>query len=286
MAPTQPAAMSEAALAAFIQQQIDARLGDEVQFSWQNDEPALSGLGFFRRVVALQQRYGNGKRIDNVFQTNGDALTDDQCRFFKAQGWRVVVSIEGPSALQERATEMLTAHEVAFRLQVVVSRHNCVQPQTLYRYLRSLGTPFLDFTPRLAMNDRHVPDEHSVPAKAWGEFLHEVFDVWVREDIGRIFVQLFDSTLAVWNGFSSRNGTPNERGDEVTLSEKCRACPVLRLCNGDSPDHRDASGKSVLCEGYLEFFNYTSSYMKVMRDLIRHHRSPMELMVMLNQQKC
>jgi uncharacterized protein len=342
--PQQPV-MSDATLTAFIRQQIEAQQGDDVQFAWQGGEPTLCGLDFFRRVVALQQRYAEGKRIYNAFQTNGMLLNDEWCRFFKAHGWLVGISLDGPPELHDtlrvsrsgnpthhnvlRAIECLKTHGVEFNLLAVVSRHNAQHPQSVYRYLRDLGTPFIQFIPLLELDAQQTPDAHSVLATDWGRFLRGVFDVWVREDIGRIFVQLFDSMLGVWNGFSSQmcvhsatcghafalesngdvypcdhyvypswrlgnihhaslsmiNASPavSEFGEfkKRSLVDECRKCPVLSLCHGDCPKHRDTSGKSVLCAGYLDFFNYTSAYMKVMRDLIRHHRSPMELMMML-----
>lgn len=337
--------MSEATLEAFIRSHIEAQPGDDVQFAWQGGEPTLCGLDFFRRVVELQQQFAGGKRIYNAFQTNGILVTDAWCRFFKTHGWLVGVSLDGPPEMHDqhrvsrsgkpthdhvlRAINRLKAHGVEFNLLVVVNRHNCTQPQAMYRYLRELGTPFLQFIPLLELNETHQPDDYSVSARAWGTFLRGVFDVWVREDIGRIFVQLFDSTLGVWNGFSSQMCAMSEtcghafalesngdvyqcdhyvypayrlgnihhaslsvinaseaadafgRHKRASLPDDCRTCPVLRLCNGDCPKHRDASGKSALCEGYQSFFQYTSPYMKVMRDLIRLQRSPMELMGML-----
>lgn len=343
------AQMSEETLEAFVRQHIEAQSGDEVQFAWQGGEPTLCGLDFFRRAASLQQKYAGGKRIYNAFQTNGILLNDEWCRFFKEQGWRVGISLDGPSALHDelrvslngnpthhkviRAIESLTLHGVEFTLLVVVNRHNSQNPQQLYRYLRELGTPYLQFIPLLEMNDHHQPDEHSVTAKQWGQFLCDVFDVWVHEDVGRVYVQLFDSTLGVWNGFSSQqcslgetcgpaftlesNGDvyqcdryvyPSHRlgnihqtalstiniglqalalgeGKKRGLPDECKACSALRLCNGDCPKHRDATGKSALCKGYHQFFTYTAPYMRVMRDLINQRRSPMELMMMLRQQK-
>ncbi len=52
--------------------------GDEVVFSWQGGESTLMGLEFFRKVVALQQRYRKpGQRIENDLQTNGTLLDED-----------------------------------------------------------------------------------------------------------------------------------------------------------------------------------------------------------------
>ena len=340
--------MSDETLEAFIRQHIEAQPGDDVQFAWQGGEPTLCGLDFFRRAAELQQRYAGEKRIYNAFQTNGILLNDEWCQFFKEHGWLVGISLDGPPELHDayrvsrsgnpthhkvlKAIEALKNHQVEFNLLVVVNRLNSQHPQFLYRYLRELGTPFLQFIPLLEMNDRQQPDENSVTAEQWGAFLCAVFDVWVREDVGRVFVQLFDSTLGVWNGFSSQmcslgetcghafalesNGDvyqcdhyvyPSFRLGNIhqipireinasvavaafgqhkkrSLPDECKSCSALKLCNGDCPKHRDASGKSALCAGYQQFFTYTAPHMKVMRDLIRQRRSPMELMMMLRQQ--
>lgn len=337
--PEQPM-MDDATLEAFICQQIAAQPGNDVQFAWQGGEPTLCGVDFFRRVVALQQRYGQGKNIQNAFQTNGMLINDEWCRFFRDNGWLVGVSLDGPPDLHDAyrvsrsgnptqrkvtaAIEKLRVHQVSFNLLTVVNRLNSQQPEAVYRYLRALGTPFLQFIPLV----EHENPE-SVTDKQWGEFLKAVFDIWVREDIGRVFVQLFDSTLGVWSGYPSQmcslaeccghafaleaNGDvyqcdhfvyPDYRlgnihqtslmalnrseaakrfglSKQAMLADECLECPAHRLCNGDCPKHR-LSGKSVLCAGYQQFFNHCAPHMRVMRDLIAQHRSPVELMALLN----
>lgn len=332
--------MDDATLETFIRQQIAAQPGDDVQFAWQGGEPTLCGIDFFRRAVALQQRYGQGKRIHNAFQTNGVLLNDEWCRFLREHGWLVGISLDGPACLHNAyrvnrrgnpthqkviaAIARLRAHQVSFNLLTVVNQQNSQQPEQVYRYLRALGTPFLQFIP-LVEHDNPA----SVTDQQWGAFLNAVFDIWVREDVGRVFVQLFDSTLGVWSGYPAQICSLAERcghafaleanGDlyqcdhyvypdyrlgnihqtplgalnhsaaarafgehkQITLSEDCRQCPVRRLCNGDCPKHR-LNGKSVLCAGYRDFFNHSAPHMRVMRDLIRHHRSPIELMAMIN----
>lgn len=344
----QQAIMDDATLEQFIRQHIAAQPGGEVQFAWQGGEPTLCGLPFFQRVLALQQRYADGKRIHNAFQTNGILLNDDWCRFFRENGWLVGISIDGPADLHDafrvsrsgkpthhkvmQAITLLQRWGVEFNLLVVVNQLNSQQPQRLYRFLRGLGTPFIQFIPLLELDDNRQPDAQSVPSQAWGRFLCEVFDLWVREDIGRIFVQLFDSTLGVWSGFPSQMCSLSEtcghafaleangdvyqcdhfvlpahrlgdlhsttleaisassraldfgRHKKSALPPTCKRCTVLRLCHGDCPKHRGADGKSALCAGYQAFFSHSEPYMKIMRDLLKQHRSPMELMAMLRQQ--
>ncbi|MDV7024853.1 anaerobic sulfatase maturase [Atlantibacter subterranea] len=346
---TQQPTMDDATLERFIVQHIDAQPGHEVQFAWQGGEPTLCGLDFFRRVAALQHRYANGKRIRNAFQTNGILLNEEWCQFFHDNGWLVGISLDGPADLHDslrisrtgnpthhkvlRAIGMLRACEVEFNLLVVVNSHNSQYPKRMYRYLRALGTAHLQFIPLMELDEHQHPDEHSVDPKAWGNFLCRVFDIWVREDIGRVFIQLFDSTLGVWSGFASQMCSLSEtcghafaleaNGDLYqcdhyvypafrlgnihtttlgemntssaafsfgqykmqSLVETCKRCPVLRLCHGDCPKHRDGSGKSALCDGYRDFFTHSAPHMRVMRDLIAQHRSPMELMTMLAHQR-
>ena len=40
----------------------------------------------------------------------------------------------------------------------------------------------------------------SIGGEQYGEFLIAVFDEWVRRDVGRVFVQIFDVALGVWSG--------------------------------------------------------------------------------------
>ncbi len=344
--PSQPV-MDDATLEAFILQHIEAQPGDEVQFAWQGGEPTLCGLDFFERVVTLQKRHANGKRIRNAFQTNGIMINDAWCRFLRANDWLVGISLDGPAAVHDvyrrsrsgkpthhkvmKAINRLRQHGVEFNLLVVVNARNSQQPQRLYRYLRALGTPFLQFIPLVEQDARGNLTIESVTAHDWGVFLSAIFDVWVREDIGRVYVQLFDSTLGVWSGFPAQmcaltetcghafaleadgslyqcdhyvypqyrlgnlhdvpiktlNVSQDARAfalhKKTARAAECDTCPVLRFCYGDCPKHRIAGGKSALCAGYRAFFEHSNPYMKVMRDLLKQHRSPVELMVMLRQ---
>lgn len=334
--------MDDATLQTFIRQQIDAQLGSVVPFAWQGGEPALSGLDFFRRVAVFQAQFANGKRIENAFQTNGILLNDAWCRFFREHGWLVGISIDGPAEMYNayrvnrsgtpshhnviNAIQQLAKHGVEYKLLCIVNNLNSQQPQRLYQYLRSLGTPFLQFIPLVEQDEQGNLTAESVSGEAWGRFLITVFDCWVREDIGRVYVQLFDSTLGVWRGDPSQicpigetcghafaldaNGDRYQRyhyvypacqpgnlppipieemnlnheavvlgqSNKNTLHDDCRRCDVLRFCQGDCPKHRFVQGKSALCHGYLHFFNHTAPHMRVMRDLLKQRRSPMELM--------
>jgi uncharacterized protein len=71
--------------------------------------------------------------------------------------------------------------------------------------------------------------ERSVTGQQYGRFLIAVFDEWVRRDVGRVFVQLFDISLGVWLG---------EPSSLCVFAETCGGALALEH-NGDlfSCDH-------------------------------------------------
>lgn len=221
--------MSEVTLELFIRQHIAAQDVNEVIFAWQGGEPTLMGLPFYQKAVALQQRYANGKTIINTFQTNGTLINGDWARFFSQQQFLVGISIDGDAALHnewrvtragkpthahvEQAIQCLMQHEVEFNTLTVVHRDNMHHPKRVYDYLRALGSRYMQFiplverqsnngTPTLAhpQEDKANMMPWSVDAQQFGHFLNAIFDIWIREDIGEIGVQLFEQTLAAWCG--------------------------------------------------------------------------------------
>src|SRR5262249_34308341 len=82
--------MSDALLEDYTRQHIAAHHVPEVTFAWQGGEPTLMGLDFFRRAVALQEKYRKpGTRIVNTIQTNATTFNDEWCQFFHEQRFLV-----------------------------------------------------------------------------------------------------------------------------------------------------------------------------------------------------
>ncbi len=65
----------------------------------QGGEPTLLGLDFYRRAVALQAKYGAGRKISNSFQTNGVLLDDEWCAFLAENHFLVGLSLDGPAEI-------------------------------------------------------------------------------------------------------------------------------------------------------------------------------------------
>src|SRR5882724_11363653 len=58
--------MPDEVLETYIRQYIEQQEVPEISFAWQGGEPTLLGARFFRKVVALQRKYADGKRILNA----------------------------------------------------------------------------------------------------------------------------------------------------------------------------------------------------------------------------
>ena len=209
-----------------------ARAGmTEIQFVWQGGEPTMLGLDYFRAIVALQRRYClPGHAVRNALQTNGTLLDDEWARFLHDEKFLVGLSIDGTPHLHDEyrrdrrnlpssarvlsAWELLTRHRVETNVLCVVNDRNAGSPLDVYRYLREIGVEFMQFIPVVERIDRQgglAPpprpgDEDlavapwSVAPKDYGRFLCSIFDEWVRRDVGRVFVQLFDLQLGIWAG--------------------------------------------------------------------------------------
>lgn len=225
--------MSDEMLEQFTREYIEAQTMNQVLFTWHGGEPLLRSIDFYRKALSLQQKYAGGRRIDNVIQTNGTLLTDEWCEFFAQNHWLVGISIDGPQPDHDhyRLTaagkpswkkvmqdiKLLKKHGVEWNAMAVVNAYNANHPLEFYRFFKENGCQFLQFTPIVERLTRHEDgrtlasladkdeislSEASVAPEQWGYFLCAIFDEWVRKDVGKIFVEIFDCTLANWMGIS------------------------------------------------------------------------------------
>lgn len=207
--------MSDEVLEEFTRQYIEAQKVPEVHFSWQGGEPTLMGLDFFKKAVSLQEKYRKpGMKIHNSFQTNGVLVDDEWCEFFKEHKFLVGLSMDGPKELHDayrvdkggkptfdkvyRALKLLQKHGVDFNILCVVNRINSDHPLEVYRFFKNEGVQFIS---AVELKPEGGVTEWTVRPEQWGKFLCAIFDEWVRNDVGRIFVQQFEVALEAWLGF-------------------------------------------------------------------------------------
>jgi uncharacterized protein len=224
--------MTEELLENFTKQYIEAQEIPVVTFTWQGGEPTLMGLDFFKKAIGLQKKYSAGKKIENAFQTNGTKLNDEWCSFFSDNNILVGISIDGAGHNHDyyrktysggntfgrvmKGIDLLQKHKVEFNTLSTINNYNVDFASETYRFLKSIGSRFMQFLPvveriasdadnsglRLASpaKEKAQVSDWSVGSKDFGNFMITIFNEWVRNDVGKYYVQLFDATLANYAG--------------------------------------------------------------------------------------
>jgi uncharacterized protein len=211
----------------YTRQYIAAQRVSQVTFTWQGGEPTLMGLPFFKKALELQQKYRRpGMLIQNSIQTNGTLLNAEWAAFFKEKEFLVGLSLDGPRELHDtyrhdkgghgtfdkvmKAVDLLKTHGVEFNILTTINAANVEHPLEVYRFLRDeVGTDFVQFIPiverqnKTGFQEGTQVTERSITGEEYGRFMIAVFDEWVRQDVGKVFVQLFDTALNSWLGLPS-----------------------------------------------------------------------------------
>lgn len=252
--------MSDELLERFIKEYIECQTAPEVLFTWHGGEALMRPISFYKKAVALQQQYAGGRHIENAIQTNGTLLTDEWCEFLVQNNFLVGISIDGPQEFHDeyrksrtrkpsfrnvmQGINLLNKHGVEWNAMAVVNDFNADYPLEFYRFFKEIGCRYLQFTPIVERIFHHEDGrtlaspaegteaqiaDFSITPEQWGTFLCTIFDEWVRNDVGEVFVQLFDATLANWMGVQP---------GICTLAETCGHAGVMEF-NGDvySCDH-------------------------------------------------
>jgi len=203
--------MPDSILEKYIIQHIDASSDSVVNFSWHGGEPTLLGLDYFRKIVELQRKHQPpNQRITNGIQTNGTLLDEDWCRFLAAEGFSIGLSLDGPQEMHDRyrvtkgqkpthkeamrGYELLHQHRIPCDILCVVHAQNVQYPTQVYRFFKQIKAQYIEFLPLVEPqpdNEGGV-SPRTVPAEALGNFLCTIFDEWIRQDIERIKVQIFE----------------------------------------------------------------------------------------------
>lgn len=252
--------MSDDLLENFVEQYLNSQTMPQVLFTWHGGETLMRPITFYKRAMELQQKYAKGRTVDNCIQTNGTLLTDEWCEFFRENNWLVGVSIDGPQEFHDeyrknrlgcpsfikvmQGINLLKKHGVEWNAMAVVNDYNADYPLEFYRFFKELECHYIQFSPIVERMFTHQDGRHlvslaqkgegeladfSVSPEQWGNFLCTIFDEWVREDVDRYYIQLFDSILANWIG---------EQPGVCTLAKNCGHAGVMEF-NGDvySCDH-------------------------------------------------
>ncbi len=119
-----------------------------------------------------------------------------------------------------RGIETLKRNRVEFNTLTTVHRANADSPLEVYRFLQGKRQRLHAVHPHRGADRAQVTEDGlrlispdfagaakvapwSVEPRQFGKFLCAIFDEWVRRDVGRTFVQLFDVSLESWSGMEA-----------------------------------------------------------------------------------
>ena len=143
----------------------------------------------------------------------------------------------------KRALELLKEYKVEFNTLTVINDQNWQRGKETYLALKALGASHMQFIPivevksdcQQSISGHYFPQKNaelthfSVPSHGYGQFMMAVFNEWIKEDVGQVFVRMFDSILAGWMGYPAST---------CVQSKECGQAMVIEA-NGDvySCDH-------------------------------------------------
>ena len=234
-----------------IKEYIEINDSEQIVFDWHGGEPLLLGLDYFKKIVDIQRKYRGNKHIYNTIQTNATLLDSEFAIFFKENNFLVGVSIDGPQDVHDnfrkdkggnptflkvmRGIELLHRYAVDFNTLTTISKVGEGRGLEVYQFMKMIGSRYMQFMPvyeyvETVNNNISSPGDVNSTLASWsvspieyGKFMCDIFDYWVKNDVGSYFVNLFDSTLANYCGMNP--GT-------CVYSETCGANAVIEH-NGD-----------------------------------------------------
>ena len=231
--------MTAAMLETVVRDYIQANDVPEVTFNWHGGEPLILGLDFYRKALELERQYADGKIIHNTLQTNGTLITSEWADFLDENDFLVGISIDGPADIHDRyrrdkggfptfdrvmsGLRKLQTAGAEYNTMSTVNRFSEGRGLEVYQFLKSIGSRFMQFMPVVEhvrypllpngktnkkarpfivnpSTDGAILAPWSISDIAYGRFMCDIFDWWVRNDVGQYYVNLFDATLANWCG--------------------------------------------------------------------------------------
>ncbi|NIA31375.1 MAG: anaerobic sulfatase maturase [Actinobacteria bacterium] len=228
--------------------------GQNVNFGWQGGEPTLMGRPFFEKAVQYQQRFGRpGQTVGNGLQTNGILIDESFAKFLADAKFLVGLSLDGPEHVHNKyrmfigdkpswhrvvkARDALLNAGAEVNALIVVNDYSVNYAKEIYKYHKKNGLKFMQFIPCVEPDptDPSKAAPYSVSAEAYGNFLIELFDLWVNDfRFGQPMtsVRWFDSVFYTYVGMQA---------PECTLLKECGIYLVV-----------EHTGDVYSCDFYVE----------------------------------
>ncbi len=193
-------------------------------YLYQGGEPTLAGLDFFRAAVEYQKRYNrSGVQVHNALQTNGYAISEEWCRFFRQENFLVGLSVDGTGELHDRyrhdlqgggtydrvmrTAELFDRYGVEYNILTVVTKDLAEQIETVYEAYRRRGWKYQQYILCLDPLGETGSRKYSLTPEQCGNFLVRLFEAWYRDyRRGRQpYIREFSNYVRILRGYPPEN---------------------------------------------------------------------------------
>lgn len=210
-----------------------------INYAFQGGEPTLCGIPFFEKVLAFQRQYNKKKiEVHNSIQTNGYAIDEKWCHFFKENNFLVGVSIDGIPEVHNRwrhgadgkdtyyriehSLELLREYGVEFNILTVVTPEIVKNVKDIYSHYKEKGWRYQQYIPCLdPLGEEHGKNKYALKPEEYGEFLVKLFQLWYTDlNYGRQpYIREFDNYIAMAAGYRSESCSQCGRCSVQTVVE-------------------------------------------------------------------
>ncbi|RRJ16778.1 anaerobic sulfatase maturase [Lachnoanaerobaculum orale] len=177
------------------------RAEGSIHYAFQGGEPTLCGIDFFKKALAYQKQYNkNNIEVTNALQTNGFALTDEWCSFFKENNFLIGLSVDGTKEIHDsyrhskngdntfdriiNSAKLLDKHKVDYNILTVVTSKVAKNISDIYRFYNKQGWKYQQYIACLdPINEVRGAKLYSLTPKVYGKFLIDLFDLWYKDYI-------------------------------------------------------------------------------------------------------
>ena len=185
--------------------------GDSITFGFQGGEPCLRGLDFFEFFVdTAKSNLPYGVNINYVIQTNGLAIDEKWCNFFKKNRFLVGLSLDGDSALHNNnrkdaygkgtynrvmnTKKLFDTYKIRYNILCVLTSEIARRGKKIWDFILKENIRYIQFIPCLEPLNDTAGDIHLTPERFY-RFYSDLFPLWQKKTSVR--VRLFDDLLII-----------------------------------------------------------------------------------------
>lgn len=189
--------------------------------AFQGGEPTLAGLPFFEQVIVLTERYKKPNlQVMYALQTNGYAINEEWCQFFKQHHFLIGLSVDGTEAIHNRyrhdhqgndtysnvsrAAELFDKYGVDYNILTVVHKETAEHIREIYKAYQHRGWNYLQFIACLdPLGEKKGQQPYSLLPETYGTFLTELFGLWYKDwRRGRQpYIRQFENYIGILAGY-------------------------------------------------------------------------------------